>query len=138
MPSMGHSVVVLAGPNGAGKSTLAAELLPGATDVEEFLDADVFARRISAAPTERHALAAGRAMLSRLSELAQQRKSFGFETTLASRTFAPKIKALISGGYEFHLIFLWLRSDALAIERVAARVRLGGHDVPNVTIRRRY
>ena len=40
--------------------------------------------------------------------------------------------------YQFHLIFMTLPSPDLAIERVAERVRMGGHDVPAATIRRRY
>jgi predicted ABC-type ATPase len=83
-------------------------------------------------------MAAGRAMLERLTQLASERKSFGFETTLASRSFAPKIRTLLHAGYEFHLVFLSLPSPDLAVERVASRVRLGGHDVPEDTIRRRY
>lgn len=78
------------------------------------------------------------AALQRLTELANSRKSFGFETTLAGRTFAPKIRTLIRGGYELHLVFLWLPSPDLAVERVAKRVRLGGHNVPEETVRRRY
>jgi predicted ABC-type ATPase len=77
-------------------------------------------------------------MLKRLTELASERKSFGFETTLASRSFAPKIRALLRAGYEFHLVFLWLPGPDIAVERVASRVRLGGHDVPEETVRRRY
>ena len=41
-------------------------------------------------------------------------------------------------GYEFHLIYLWLPSSELAIERVAERVRQGGHDIPSATIQRRF
>ena len=41
-------------------------------------------------------------------------------------------------GYEFHLIFLWLPSPDIAVQRVAQRVRLGGHHVPEETVRRRY
>lgn len=41
-------------------------------------------------------------------------------------------------GYRFHLIFLWLPSADLAVARVAERVRRGGHDIPEATIRRRY
>jgi len=37
-----------------------------------------------------------------------------------------------------HVLFLWLESADLAVDRVAARVRLGGHDVPEETVRRRY
>lgn len=129
-------MVVLAGPNGAGKSTMAAELLVGVLRVSEYVDADVFARilpRSQAAP-----LTAGRAMLRRLDELAAARRSFGFETTLASRSFAPRIRALTRAGYECHLIFLWLPSADLAVARVAGRVRRGGHAVPEETVRRRY
>jgi predicted ABC-type ATPase len=35
-------------------------------------------------------------------------------------------------------VFLWLPSADFAVQRVADRVRLGGHGVPEATIRRRY
>jgi predicted ABC-type ATPase len=41
-------------------------------------------------------------------------------------------------GYEFSLFYLWLASAELAVLRVAERVRQGGHDIPNETIKRRY
>jgi predicted ABC-type ATPase len=132
------NVVVLAGPNGAGKSTSAASILQSALGVDEFVNADVIALGLSAFEPERAALAAGRIMVARLRELARQRSSFGFETTLASRTFAPWLAGLIRTGYQFHLVFLWLPSADMAVARVAARVRAGGHDVPEETIRRRY
>jgi predicted ABC-type ATPase len=81
---------------------------------------------------------AGRVMLKRLRELASQRESFAFESTLASRSYAPWISDLQSQGYTFHLLFLWVRSPDISVERVKERVRLGGHDVPAETIRRRY
>ena len=81
---------------------------------------------------------AGRVMLARLRQLAQNREDFAFETTLASKTFAPWISPLKNDGYHFYLVFLTLPSAELAIERVAERVRMGGHDVPSATIRRRY
>ena len=65
---------------------------------------------------------------------AMERRSFGFETTLASRSFGPRIRRLIAAGYECHLVFLWLPSAAFAVARVADRVRLGGHTVPEETI----
>lgn len=40
--------------------------------------------------------------------------------------------------YDFHLVFLWLPNEDLAINRVAERVRMGGHNVPEDIIRRRY
>jgi predicted ABC-type ATPase len=136
VPNAQPSVVVLSGPNGAGKSTMAARLLVGALRVTEYVDADVFARALPS--SEAAAITAGRAVLHRLDELATERLSFGFETTLASRSFGSRIQRLIAAGYECHLVFLWLPSADFAVARVADRVRLGGHTVPETTIRRRY
>jgi predicted ABC-type ATPase len=138
MARQSPSVVILAGPNGAGKSTAAPILLKGTLGVTEFVNADVIARGISAFEPEKAALTAGRIMLTRLKLLARKRVSFAFETTLASRLFAPWIAGLLKQGFEFHLVFLWLPSADFAVQRVAARVRIGGHDVPEATIRRRY
>ena len=52
------------------------------------------------------ALTAGRVMLRRIKSLALQRADFAFETTLASRTFRPLLRAMQLGGYEFHLVYL--------------------------------
>ncbi len=70
--------------------------------------------------------------------LAKKRVDFAFETTLASKTFASWIINLCKTGYDFHLVFLWLPSDDFAVARVAERVRMGGHNVPEEIIRRRY
>ena len=130
--------VLLGGPNGAGKSTAAPSLLKGALHVTEFLNADLIARGLSPFDPDGAALAAGKVMLSRMDVLASQRISFGLESTLAARTLAPRIRDLIVAGYEFHLVFLYLPSADQAIARVADRVRHGGHDIPEETIRRRY
>jgi predicted ABC-type ATPase len=77
-------------------------------------------------------------MLQRIRELADARRSFAFETTLASRSFEPWIRKLVESGFRFHLVFLWLPDADFACARVMARVESGGHDVPVETIRRRY
>ncbi len=138
MPNRRPHVVALSGPNGAGKSTAAPALLKGTLGVTEFVNPDIIAQGLSAFEPERAALSAGRIMLRRLRELARQRVNFGFETTLASRRLAPRLAELKRRGYLVHLIFLWLPSADLAVERVAERVRMGGHAVPENTIRRRY
>lgn len=138
MSDINPSVVVIAGPNGSGKSTAAPLLLSGVLGVPEFVNADVIARGLSAFNPEGAAIAAGRIMLARLKELGAARASFAFETTLASRTFASWIADLVADGYDFHLVFLWLPSPELAIQRVAERVQAGGHHVPAEVVRRRY
>jgi predicted ABC-type ATPase len=132
------SVVVLAGPNGAGKTTASRVVLPKLAHISEFVNADVIAQGLSAFAPESVALEAGRIMLARLRELAEQRVDFAFETTLASRTFAPWLKELIASGYQFYLLFFWVHSPEFSISRVAGRVKMGGHHVDSETIRRRY
>jgi predicted ABC-type ATPase len=131
-------VVVIAGPNGAGKSTVAPFLLQGALEVETFVNADVIATGLSAFAPEKVAIQAGKIMLEQLHRLASQRESFAFETTLASRTFAPFLVSLKQNGYRVSIFFLFLESPELAVSRVAQRVLAGGHFIPEADIRRRY
>jgi predicted ABC-type ATPase len=112
--------------------------LQGRLAVNAFVNADAIARGLAGFAPETVAMQAGRIMLARLKELAADREDFAFETTLATRSFAPWLKSLVADGYQFHLVFLWLPSADLAVARVADRVRQGGHDVPEETIRRRY
>jgi predicted ABC-type ATPase len=129
---------VLAGVNGAGKTTAAPHLLRDALDIPSFTNADTIASGLNALDVESEAAAAGRLMLEHLRELARNRRSFAFETTLAGRTYARWLGGLVRDGYVVHLFFYWLRSPALAIGRVLQRVRAGGHHVPDDTIRRRF
>jgi len=85
MDNQPPKVAVLAGPNGVGQSPSAANLMLGTFQVNEFVNADAIAQGLSAFAPERVAIQAGRIMLNRLAELAMQRASFVFETTLASR-----------------------------------------------------
>lgn len=131
-------VFIIGGPNGAGKSTAARGMLPEFIGVKQFVNADEIARGLSGFAPETVAREAGRIMLQRLRALARQRVDFAFESTLAARSFAPWLVALRETGYAIHVIYLWLPSVELALQRVANRVRAGGHDVPEETLRRRY
>lgn len=131
-------LVIIAGPNGAGKSTLAPVLLRDTFGLLEFVNADTISAGLSAFNAGAVALDAGRVMLTRLRELALNKQSFAFESTLATRSYAPWISRLAQEGYQFHLLFLWLNTVELAIQRVAERVRGGGHSVSGEIIRRRY
>lgn len=138
MVSKPSIVIAIAGPNGAGKSTTAPFLLQEALAVSEFVNADAIAAGISAFRPEAVAIAAGRIMLHRMKMLAQMRENFAFETTLASRGFATWLRDLRTSGYLFHIAFLSLPDHELALARVAERVRLGGHNVKEEVIIRRF
>src|SRR5690606_30613369 len=124
------SVVVLAGPNGAGKTTASPFVIRDTLGINEFVNADHIAQGLSGFAPETSAFAAGRIMLERLHELGRLRRTFAFETTLATRSFAPWLEVLRGSGYDFGLVFLALRTPEQAIQRVRLRVSDGGHDVP--------
>lgn len=134
----GKKVVIIAGPNGAGKTTFASEFLPNEADCPIFVNADLIAAGLSPFQPEKVAFKAGRLMLEEINEHFQQRKNFAFETTLAGRTYARMIPGWQKAGYSVKLFFLALPSPEIAMARVAERVRQGGHDVPEKTIRRRF
>jgi predicted ABC-type ATPase len=131
-------VFVIGGPNGAGKTTIAGGLLPEILECDEYVNADAIAKALSPFESDRAAFKAGRVMLESIHSLADRRKDFAFETTMASRSFAPFLRRCRDRGYEINLLFIWLRSVTLAQRRVAKRVRGGGHGIPNEVVRRRY
>jgi predicted ABC-type ATPase len=133
-----RDVVVIGGPNGAGKTTLAFDLVPKGLGIQEFVNADEIARGLSPFNPEGSAIAAGRAMLRRLDELADASVSFSFETTCATQAHVSRLEKLREAGYRVMLIYLWLASPDAAIARVARRVRQGGHSIPSDVIIRRY
>ena len=132
------SVVIFGGPNGAGKTTASGGMLDAVFGIKIFVNADVIARGLAGIDPDRAALRAGRLMLEQLRGLAATRESFAFESTLSSRTFAPWLRQLGDGGYEVHLVYVWLKSAELSVERVHYRAAHGGHSVPDDTVRRRY
>lgn len=131
-------VYVVAGPNGAGKTTFATQYLPSFVGCREFVNADLIAWGLSPFAPDRQAMRAGRLVLTRIRELGTAGEDFGFETTLSGRSYVPILTLLREQGYRIHLFFLWLTHADLAVARVANRVRQGGHDIPEPTIRRRF
>lgn len=78
-------VIVIAGPNGAVKTTPAPFLLRDVLKIREYVNADPIASGLSGFAPEGVAFQAGRVMLGRLHELAGQKRTFAFESTLAAR-----------------------------------------------------
>jgi predicted ABC-type ATPase len=129
---------MIGGPNGAGKTTIAFQLLPKLLSCYEYINADSIAAALSPFSPENMAIQAGKLMLNRVSQLAEERKDFAFETTMASRTFVNLLKKCKTYGYQINLIYLWLQTPELALERVKSRVENGGHNIPPDIIFRRY
>jgi len=131
-------IIIIAGPNGAGKTTFAREFLPQEAGCPVFVNADLIAAGLSPFAPERAAIQAGRLMLETIAQHLARRESFAFETTLSGRSYAQRIPQWRQLGYRVELFFLSLPSADMAVQRVAERVRQGGHDIPEATIRRRF
>ncbi len=135
---MDSELYIISGCNGAGKTTASFTLLPDVLGVEEFVNADEIAAGLSPFNPARVALDAGRLMLKRIGVLMSGHKTFAIETTLATRSYGRLIDKAHALGYIVHLLYIWLASPLEAIERVATRVREGGHNIPRDVIVRRY
>jgi len=132
------NLYIIAGCNGAGKTTASMTLLPEILGCNEFVNADGIAKGISPFKPEKVAFDAGRIMLNRIDELMESKVDFAFETKLATKSYRGKVLKAQEMGYSVTLVFFWLPSEELAIERVAKRVQEGGHHIPEDVIRRRY
>lgn len=131
-------VIILAGPNGAGKTTFAREFLPQEAALPVYVNADLIALGLAPFAPETAAIAAGRLMLAEIERYVQRGESFAFETTLIGRSYARSIKRWKAAGYRVELFFLSLPSAEFAVERVAQRVKQGGHNIPADVIERRF
>jgi predicted ABC-type ATPase len=135
MPSSPR-VIVIAGINGAGKST-AAPFLLDEFRINTYLDADAIARDLSDEPSDA-AIQAGRIMHRRMEQLRAARQDFALETTLSGLSLRRTLDRLHASGYRSYLLYLWLPSAIMAVDRVTGRVRMGGHHIPDEDIYRRY
>ncbi len=129
---------IIAGCNGAGKTTASYTVLPDILDCREFVNADEIAHGLSPFNPGDMAIEAGRLMLQRIEELLGRNETFAIETTLATKSYINLVRRAHARNYKITLLFFWLNSPELAIQRVAERVRSGGHGVPEDIISRRY
>ncbi|WP_462218898.1 zeta toxin family protein [Ferruginibacter sp.] len=132
------NLYIIAGCNGAGKTTASYTVLPEILNCKEFINADEIARGLSPFQPEKVAITAGRIMLQRIDELINLKVDFAIETTLTTKSYTKMIEVARLNGYNIKLAYLWLNNVDLAIERVNARVKEGGHNIPEDVIRRRY
>lgn len=130
--------LLVAGPNGAGKTTFAREYLPNDARVLNFVNADLIASGLSPLRPELAAVAAARLMLAEIDRLLQRRADFAWESTLSGLGHVKRIQTMKRLGYHVEIVYLQLATPRLALRRIAARVRQGGHNVPRTDVLRRF
>ena len=123
---------LIGGPNGSGKTTLARELIGDHPEIS-FLNADDIQHKYDVSPGR-----AGMMLLDKMEEIFSAHSSFAFETTLSGKLHNKFIKRAKSDGYKIVFLYVVLSSVEQNLARVRQRVALGGHDVPESVIRRRY
>ncbi|MDR3141321.1 MAG: zeta toxin family protein [Tannerellaceae bacterium] len=131
---------IISGCNGAGKTTASYTILPEMLKCKEFVNSDEIAKGISPFNSDSIAVAveAGRIMHRRIKELIAAGETFALETTLATRSVVKLMQDAQEKGYYVTLLYFWLNTPDLAVERVKMRVAAGGHNIAENTIRRRY
>ncbi len=126
---------IVAGPNGSGKSTLTRSRRFGGAHV---IDPDAIARRIAPGDLESATLSAGREAARERRVMLAGRRTLVVETTLAGKSMLRVMEQARAAGYRVELHYVSVNSVAEALDRIASRVVQGGHDVPELDVRRRF
>lgn len=133
-----REIIIVAGPNGAGKTTFARSFLPAEAQLPRFINADLIAAGLAPFSPETVAVRAARIMLEEIALSVARGESFAFETTLSGLGYLRQIARWRALGYHVSIYFLSLPDAETAIDRVAWRVKQGGHNIPEAVIRRRF
>ncbi len=140
MPSMW----IVAGPNGAGKTTITKSRIFDRLAQERlvYLNADERTAKIRAQePTLSRAEANLRAAIitdALVEDYIERDVSFVVETVLSSAKYKDDVVAALQKGFFFGLVYVAVISPEISLSRVRNRVRLGGHDVPEASVRARW
>lgn len=127
---------ILAGANGSGKSTISRVLLPAESLV--YVNPDDIARELNPSDPTAAKVEAGKATLRRIDELLAARASFAIESTLSGNLYLKVLAKAKELGYKTAILYTFVDSPEACIARIAARVKAGGHYVPDDDVRRRY
>jgi predicted ABC-type ATPase len=143
--------VLVGGVNGAGKSTFAQDPvsirelcgLSGAVDRIEIINPDLITKEILRATpglelSEANKLAAD-ACEHRVRQLIDEAsRSVVIETVLSTDKYKDIVVQALAKGFRFLFVYVVLSSVKEAIQRIAARVADGGHDVSTDKVRKRW
>jgi len=131
--------VLVAGVNGAGKSTLTRSIKHRFFNIE-VIDPDAIAKNMtgSFSTISQAQMTAGRKTIELLKQHIQDKQSLMVESTISGTTYLKYAEMAKEAGYRTVFIYVALDSAESSAERVAKRVRLGGHPIPLDHVQRRY
>lgn len=129
---------IISGCNGSGKTTSSYSLLPEMLECRQWVNSDEFAKSLSPFNPSAASVRASRYMLVKTNYLLENKETFSIETTLATRSLMKIIMRAQELGYTVTILYFWLSSPGMAVERVKKRVAAGGHSISEEVIKRRY
>lgn len=136
-PKIPPRMILIAGPNGSGKSTLTNKLMSKGFDFGIYINPDEIAARLSGSDIERTRLAQGMADAQRL-KLRSAGVSHSFESVMSHPSKIDYMVQAKADGFDVMLVFVGIDDPQTNIQRVANRVKSGGHPVPIDKILARY
>lgn len=129
---------IFAGVNGAGKSTLYFSKMRNNEEYGVRINTDEIVRTFGDWKNEADQVKAGRMAIKLRKDCIDKGISFNQETTLTGNSIIKLIDQVKEKGYEVHLFYVGVNSPEIAKERIAGRVKKGGHDIPSETVEKRY
>jgi predicted ABC-type ATPase len=134
--------LIVAGPNGSGKSSIyKGTSIEASGRTVWIINPDLLTARIrdvEKMALEDANLAAVQRIEAWLDTSIEAHQSVGVETVLSTPKYRRLVEKAKKLGFETRLIYVALDSVERNIERVALRVKKGGHDVPREKIIKRY
>lgn len=129
---------IFAGVNGAGKSTLYNSPILEKEKLGVRINTDEIVRTFGDWKNEIDQVKAGRIAIKLRKDCIEKGLSFNQETTLTGNSIIKLVNQIKEKGYKIHLFYVGVNSPKIAKERIAERVKKGGHDIPNETVEKRY
>lgn len=129
-------LIIISGANGVGKTTFAKPYVERIG--YKFLNADEIAKEIEGEGLQNAMIKAGRVFFTELNKSLSSCENVVIETTLSGSYVKKVATSAKAKGYWVKVIYIFVDSEDLCVERVRSRVLKGGHDVPEMDIRRRF
>ncbi|MDR1761259.1 MAG: zeta toxin family protein [Bacteroidales bacterium] len=129
-------LVIIGGPNGSGKTTFTRSFLD--KHPMPSLNADDIAKELNPDNMSSVSISAGKIFFTNLQKYKKAGVSLLIESTLSGAYLNKLIPEFKAEGYDVMMVYVFLYSPFVCIERIKERVLKGGHHVPDKDVIRRY
>lgn len=128
---------LFAGVNGAGKSTL-FNIIDENIKKSFRINSDEIVKEFGKWENELDQIKAAKIAVKLRNNYLKKGFSFNEETTLTGKTILKLIDKIKSENYKLHLFYIGVENSEIAKKRIKKRVAMGGHDIPDEIVDRRY